>query len=225
MDPWAVFIILTILGVLGGVIYAIVDNIKKGSVNRPVKDGFYGGAITGTSTFPCSRMSSEASELLGLFIAKAPTVGEEGKTDLRDLRDILSKMCCMKQDLMSPAQTLTAAKELGFSTHQDIQPVADLTARCFTKTIPERDLSVQFIKWRDAGLDLIRRLCTSSQMTEKESQLAEKLFTTAWKDVNNVAETQCLQGPPKNMYLNSPHEPSARVPDDLEYLREYDGLY
>jgi hypothetical protein len=127
----------------------------------------------------------------------------------------------MKRDLMSPGQTVSSARELGFATHMDIQPVADLTARCFTKTIPERDLSIQFEKWRDFGFDLIRRLCTAADLTEGEVQHVESLFTAAWKDAYSVAQSNCFGKPtPEDV---DPHGPAPHMPESLVELRDYDG--
>jgi hypothetical protein len=220
--PWVWIIVgIIVAAIISVVVYLVVGRAET----RPIKQGFYGGAITGTSSFPCSRMSSEADQLYSIFASKSLTVGEEGQADLTDLKDLLSKMCCLKQDLMSPAQTITAVKELGFATHQDIQPVADLTGRCFSKTIPERDLSVQFIKWRNSAQDLVRRLCTASQMTEAETAKAEKLFAASWKDVYNVAQTNCLSGLPKGIYSAGPHDPAPSSDAIDGDLRPYDGLY
>lgn len=220
--PWMWIIAgLVVTAIIAAVVYLVVGRAET----RPIKQGFYGGPINGTSSFPCSRMSSEADQLYSIFVAKFLNVGEDAQINLRDLKDILSKMCCLKQDLMSPAQTITAVKELGFATHQDIQPVADLTGRCFSKTIPERDLSIQFIKWRDTAMDLIRRLCTAAQLSEAEVEQTEKLFKAAWKDVYNVAQINCLSGLPKGIYATGPHDPAASSDPIDDDLRPYDGLY
>lgn len=210
-----------VAALVGLVVYFVVGRADT----KPIKQGFYGGPIAGTSSFPCSRMSSEAEELVAMFSSRQLSVGEEGREDLESLKMCLAKMCCFKQDVMSPAQTLMAAKELGFSTHMDIQPVADLTARCFSKTIPERDLSIQFMKWRDYGYDMIRRLCTAGGLSEAEVKRAEKLFAASWKDVENVAQTQCLGSPPDGMYKRGAHDPAANTPEAVTTLREYDGYY
>jgi hypothetical protein len=189
------------------------------------KEGFYGGAVNGSSGLPCGRVSVEAEQLYAMFSSRPVTVGEEGNTDLRDLKDLLSKLTCFKADLMSPGQTITAVKELGFATHMDIQPVADLTGRCFAKLVPERDLSIQFEKWRDFGLDMIKRLCTASSMSELEVSQAERLFFLVWNDVMNIAQGMCIKGPPQGMFKTGPYDPVANTPDSIKELRPYDGLY
>lgn len=205
---------------IGVVIYFTLRRAET----RPVKEGF-GGAVVGTSAIPCGRMSSEASALYAMFADRNLDVGEEGKADLKDLKNLLSKLCCFKQDLMAPQHLIAAVKELGFSTHQDIQPVGDLTARCFTKTVPERDLSIQFQKWRDSGLDLIRRLCTAGNFSEGEVQQAEQLFLKAWRDVQDVALTMCMSTAGQGMNKVGRHDVAPHTPEDLEELRPYDGYY
>jgi len=225
----ALFIGLTAFFVVGRADTRPIRQNFKGSADEDERDsneeGFYGGAVTGTSGLPCGRVSVEAEQLYAMFSSRSMTVGEEGNTDLRDLKDLLSKLTCFKSDLMSPGQTITAVKELGFATHMDIQPVADLTGRCFAKLVPERDLSIQFEKWRDFGLDMIKRLCTASSMSELEASQAERLFFLVWNDVMNVAQGTCLQGPPKGIFKTGPYDPVANTPDSIKELRPYDGLY
>lgn len=217
----------TKLWALGGILVAVLIGITVyfmlgRAETRPVVSGFYGGAIHGTSELPCGRMSVEAEQLIAFFHSKQFSNTQD---NLHDLRNLLSKLCCLKQDLMAPQQTITAVKELGFATHMDIQPVADLTARCFSKTIPERDLNIQFIKWRDFGLDMIRRLCTAANLSEAEVKHAEGLFNKCWSDVQDVAMTTCISTVGEGAFKQSPHEASPHIPEELDELRPYDGLY
>jgi hypothetical protein len=204
---------------------AYVWLVMSRSSSRPMVQGFYAPPTVGAAIFPCAGLSSEAAALIGMFDTNGETVGEEAKQNLSDLRNLVTKLCCMKQDLMGVSHSVSAVKELQFHTFQDIQPVADMTARCFAKTIPERDLDIQFGKWRDAGKDLLRRLCTAYDMTEDARTKAEGLFMTAWKDVYAVARLGCLQGPVDGAFKTGPHEPAARAPEEITYLREYDGNY
>ena len=198
---------------------------------RPIRqnfigsEGFYGGATNGTSRLPCGRVSSEAEQLYGIFSSMDLSAGEEGSTDLHDLKNLLSKITCLKADLMSPGQTITAVKELGFATHMDIQPVADLTARCFSKILPERDLDIQITKWSDFGLDMIKRLSSAGNLPEGERQHAEKLLKTVIYDIDNISKGVCIAPPPKDPSAGGRLEPKANTPEQLVNLRPYDGLY
>jgi len=211
--------------ILGFVLFTILIFwiVLKYAKTRPVKQGFYGGAITGSSSIPCGRMISEAESLYSLFASKNTKQSEEGSADMMDLRGLLSKLCCLKKDLMSPQQIISAVKELRLNTQQDIQPVGDLIGRCFAKTIPERDLSIQCIKWREAGLTLIHRLCTGARLSESEVINAEQLFKKVMEDVQDVAYTQCLTVLPKEKKLRS--DPQPMTTQDVSNLKTYDGLY
>lgn len=219
MTKWA------IIGVVIAVVFGLGLYFAIGRAEtRPVKvETFYGGAITGSSQLSCGRMSSEAESLYALFASKNLKGAEEGKADMMDLKNILSKLCCLKQDLMTPQQTITVAKELGFATHQDIQPLGDLVGRCFSKTIPERDLNLQFIKWRENGMILIHRLCTEGNLSESEVLRAEGNFKALLKDVQDVAYTQCLTVLPKEK--KGRFEPDAMTTAEVDALPQYDGLY
>lgn len=214
-----IFVGIVVAGLIAVVLYMFLPRANT----RPVRENFYGGAVSGSSGLACGRMSSEAEALVAIFSNKILNGKEEDDLNLRDLKAVLSKMLCMKQDLMAPQQTITAAKELGFATHMDIQPVADMTARCFSKTVPERDLSIQFEKWRDFGYNMISRLASSGDLTEAEVKKAEELFTATWKDALDVAMVQCIGRVATEKV--SPHDAAPHTPDALRELKEYDGLY
>lgn len=186
-------------------------------------EGFYGGALSGSSLLTCGRMSSEAEQLYSMFLDKGVKGFEDGKDDLRELKNLLSKLCCFKQDLMSPVQTITAVRALEFNTQQDIQSVGDLTGRCFSKTIPERDLNLQIIKWRNSGSTLIHRLCTTCGLTEVQVRRAEQLFGSFINDIEGVAGAKCISSLPKE--VGGRFDPKPSTSPDLVGLRNYDGLY
>jgi len=163
-----------VAGIIGLTVYLTMDRADT----RPVKQGFYGGPVPNLKKIPCGNVSKEATKLYSIFSSKNMDSTEEGNADLHDLRNLLTKLSCLKKDLMAPEQTITAVKELGFMTQQDIQPIGDLTGRCFSKTISDRDLSLQFIKWRDVGMNLIHKLCTEGNLSETQVVSAEKLFIT-----------------------------------------------
>jgi LPXTG-motif cell wall-anchored protein len=221
-----VLIGVVVAALIGGFIYLIMGRAETRPINQGFrgKEGFFGGAVTGTSALPCGRASSEAEALYAMMAYKCTGAGADLKDDLRNLRNLLSKLCCFKVDLMAPQKLISASKELGFSTHQDIQPLGDLTGRCFSKTVPERDIDIQFSKWRSAGLDSIHRLCGALSLTEEETVHAEKLFMTVWNDVMDVARTNCLVKV-NDMSAAGRHEAQPNLPESAMNLREYDGYY
>ncbi len=221
-----VLIGVALAAVIGGFIYLIMGRAETRPIKQGFrgKEGFFGGAVTGTSALPCGRASSEAEALYGMLVNKCTGAGADLKDELRNLRNLLSKLCCFKVDLMAPQKLISASKELGFSTHQDIQPLGDLTGRCFSKTVPERDIDIQFSKWRSAGLDSLHRLCGALNLSEAEVVQAENLFMTVWKDVMDVARTNCLTKVGE-MASAGRHEAQPHTPEATMDLRQYDGYY
>ena len=203
----------------------IVYQVLKRVNTRPVSESFLSMPVKGASGVPCGQISSEAEALYSMFASVDLNVMKETDLDLSNLKELLGRMCCMKRDLMSPIQTVSSARELGFATHMDIQPVADLTASCFAKTIPERDLSIQFDKWKDFGTKIIHRLSVSASFSESKVQEAERLFKAMWQDAYNLAQETCIGTVPKGAFATGPHDPAPMRPESIADLRTYDGRY
>lgn len=188
-----------------------------------VQEGFYGGVARGAGIPDCLRTSSEAAELHGLLSQKVHSV-EEGPPDLMELTVLLSQLSCFKKDLMGVAKQVEATRYQPFLTQIDLEPIAETTARCFAKTIPPRDLDLAFDKWRKRGHFLLVRLCTSLNMNEQEIAKAEGLFQALIKDVQDVAQTNCLSGEPMIAAEPAPRDTVPYESTDISG-RTYSGYY
>ena len=221
--PWMWFIVGILICI--GVAW-IVHQVLKRMNTRPVSESFLSMPVKGATGVPCGQMSSEAEALYSMFASVKLNVMKETDLDLLNLKELLGRLCCLKRDLMSPIQTVSSARELGFATHMDIQPLADLTASCFAKTIPERDLSIQFDKWNDFGLKLISRLCLAASFSESQAQEAESLFKSCWQDTYSVSKGSCISTIPKSAFSsNSPRDPAPSSPESIVDLGPYTGRY
>lgn len=203
--PWAYIILGALLAIAAAAIvyYVMVysrtrplggDSFQDASGNKvETKENFYGGAAVGTGQPFCSEVSVEAAQLYAMFDGrlKAPGV-DSGSDNFREFTQLLGKLACLKKDLMSPSGIVEATRYPDYATTSDIEPVQETTARCLAKTIPSRDLDLTFDKWNTRGNELLLQLCTSANLTEKESKDAEKTFTNLWRDVYDVAQSQCL---------------------------------
>lgn len=186
----------------------------------------FAGPVAGAGMPDCVRSSKEAAALYELMSGKV-SVTEEGPDDLRELQLILGKLACFKRDLTGVAGVVAATRTQPFSTAHDLEPVAETTARCFAKTIPQRDLSLSFDKWGSRGTFLIKRLCTSFQFTSTEEDEAERLFGALMADVSDIAMGRCcnasgvaiLAGQPQPRLVAGYEAPG------LNELREYKGYY
>lgn len=185
------------------------------------QEGFQGPS-QGVSDFPCGQESAEAVALAQMFSDKSSTT-EEGKPDLAELKTILSKMCCMKHDLLSAAQVVQASMYLPYSNTHDRENPADTVARCFTKGIPPRDLDITYATWSNRALLLINRLCTSYDLTSVEADKATDYFMRCWKECLSVAQTACLKE--NKVPTGSPRDPKGIIPEAVRGLGTYTGYY
>lgn len=177
----------------------------------------------GVSNIPCGQESAEARALAEMFFNKKSST-EDGGPDLKELNQILSKLCCMKHDLMSPAQVVQNMMYLPYNNTHDRENPADTVGRCFTKSIPPRDLDITFATWKERALTLISRLCTSYNFSSPEADQAMQLFMGVWNDVFSIAKNAC--SPPQRAPENeSPRDPKGHMPESVEELGSYTGYY
>jgi len=212
----AIFIAL----VVGGVSYMLMANnttVPSGKWN----EGFQGPTM-GVSDIPCGQESAEAIALANIFASRQSST-EEGAADLTELKLIMSKLCCIKHDLMAPGQVVQATLSIPYQNTHDRENPADTVARCFSKGIPPRDLDISFATWKERGLELLGRCCTSFNLDHLESETAKQYFSTLWLDVFSVAKTVCT--PPEKIVPGSPRDPAGFTPESVHELGPYKGYY
>uniref|UniRef100_A0A6C0D7E7 Uncharacterized protein n=1 Tax=viral metagenome TaxID=1070528 RepID=A0A6C0D7E7_9ZZZZ len=186
----------------------------------------FGGPAKGAGIPDCLRDSQEASDIYQQFALRENTSEEgEGADDLRELALILSKLCCLKKDLVNPSGIVEATRYQPYSTAHDLEPVAETTARCLAKTIPVRDLDLTFDKWSIRGKELIRKLCTSFILTDIEVKKVDNTYKALIDDVYDIAKGRCLKGEVSIAGTRGPREVNPYTPPELEELREYKGYY
>jgi hypothetical protein len=151
---------------------------------------------------------------------------EEGPDDVRELNLILSKISCLKRDLLGNAKVVQATRYQPFSTSHDLEPVAETAARCFSRTIPQRDLSLSLDKWGSRGTFLIKRICTSLKFSEGEEEKALQLFGQAMADISDIALGECctsaeavIGGVPQKRLVG------GFTPPSINSLKPYEGYY
>jgi len=195
-----------------------------------VDEGFYGGVARGSGHPDCLRTLPEGSQLLDLLMGKgvdsvSPGINESS-ADYMELQLILSKMGCLKKDIMSPSGIVEATRYQAFNTSHDRIAVAEVCAMCFSQTIPSRDLDIIFATWRDRGKVLLLKLCTEANLTEQQVVTCEKLFAKAWEDVYDIAKSQCLKTDFKLQNGGSTGgDVGAFEPPELKDARSYENKY
>jgi hypothetical protein len=189
----------------------------------PSTEGFYGGVAMGAGEPDCLRTSSEGAALIDLFSDK-PCTSESGADDLRELKQIASKLSCFKKDLLSPSHMIDATRYQKFTTSHDIEPVAETTGRCFAKTLSPRDLELSIEKWTGRGSALVKRLSASYRLAPPDVEKAQTLFQVMVRDVADVARSTCM--PDESVATPAgPRDPAGLSEPGFEQTSEYKGYY
>lgn len=217
---WA-FLAVAIAAFTAYFIFVFLKN--SNTAPKITKEGF-GAPVVGAGMPDCLHESAEAAAIIGTLTERVQT-SEEGRPDLEELKVLLSKLTCMKRDLVSTAGVVNATLYQPFATAHDVEPVAETVGRCFAKTIPQRDLEISFDKWKNRGRFLLLRLCTAAGLNAEEKAQINAQFDSVLVDVFDIAQQKCIPGQPEIMGKATPREPKPFSAPDLEYLRPYTGYY
>ncbi len=190
-------------------------------------EGFYGGVARGAGVPDCLRTLPEASELLDLLSGRVSGYPSDGSDDYREFTLILSKLACLKKDLLSPSGIVEATRYQAFETAHDRVAVAELCGMCLNQTVAPRDLDISFATWRDRAKVLMRKLCTEANLSEKDVVKAEKLFTVLYDDVYHLSTSKCLKTDfsKQNGGSVAGGDVSGYFPENLVNRREYEYKY
>jgi len=196
---------------------------EKGS-HKGSKEGFAGPAV-GAGMPDCLSTSADCAQLSEMLSSRQSTT-DEGADDVRELNVILSKIACLKRDLLGNAKVVQATRYQPFSTSHDLEPVAETAGRRFSRTIPQRDLSLSLDKWGSRATFLIKRACTSLKLSDGEEEKALQLFGQAMADLSDIAAGECctsadavIGGVPQKRMV------SGFMSAALNALRPYEGYY
>ena len=205
---------------VGGVAYMFILN--RNTMPSGTFEGFQ-GPTKGVSDIPCGQESSYAVRISEIFSTKEPA-DQDAESDLKEFKLILSKLCCLKHDLMAPRQVVQATLYLPFRASHDRENPADTAGRCFSKSLPPRDLDISFDTWRDRALLLLDKLFVSYKLSPTEAEDVKNNFLSVWSDTFSVAKTVCSpKSPPSND--GGPRDPKGFVTESIKSLGEYTGYY
>jgi hypothetical protein len=217
-----IVVIATIVGILVGFMYT-TPKYNCGNV-----EGFFGGVARGSGHPDCLRTLPEGSEILDVLLkgVEANNGVSEGSADYREFQLILSKLGCLKKDLMSPSGIVEATRYQAFETAHDRINVAEVCGMCLNQTIPSRDLDIVFATWRDRGKVLLRKLCTEARLGEQQVVAIDGMFKRAWEDVYDIAKSRCLKTDfSKQNGGSTGGDVGAFEPEHLKDLRTYAYKY
>jgi hypothetical protein len=223
--PFTLIFYLLILIIIVGILINFMLFTPK---YKRVDEGFFGGVARGSGHPDCLRTLPEGSEILNVLLdpIKNNNQVSEGSADYKELQLILSKLGCLKKDLMSPSGIVEATRYQAFETAHDRINVAEVTAMCLSQTIPSRDLDIIFATWRDRGKVLLRKLCTEANLSEEQVLKLDNLFKKAWEDVYDIAKSRCIKTDfSKQNGGSTGGDVGAYEPEHLKDARSYEYKY
>jgi hypothetical protein len=179
-----------LVAILVGVLIYFMLYIPRYQRVTEQKEGFFGGVARGSGYPDCLRTLPEGSQILDILTKKTEI---KNNADYKEFQLILSKLACLKKDLMSPSGIVEATRYQAFETAHDRINVAEVCALCISKNIASRDLDIIFATWRDRGTNLLRKLSTEADLNTEALSHAENLFGAAWNDVYDIAKSVCLK--------------------------------
>jgi len=222
---YSTILYLVVFAVLAGLLINFILTTPR---YPRVDEAFYGGVARGSGLPDCVRTLPEGSEILSTLLGRmgSDPSASEGGADYREFQLILSKLGCLKKDLLSPSGIVEATRYQAFETAHDRINVAEVCGMCLNQTIPSRDLDIVFATWRDRGKVLLRKLCTEANLKEEEVVKLEKLFHKAWSDVYDIAKSRCLKTDFSLQHGGSTGgDVGAFEPEHLKDMRSYDYKY
>lgn len=222
--PYTLLFYVVLSCILVGVLVNFMFFMPK---YKRVGEGFFGGVARGSGHPDCLRTIPEGSEILDVLSGmKGNKAISEGSADYREFQLILSKLGCLKKDLLSPSGIVEATRYQAFETAHDRINVAELCGMCLNQTIPSRDLDIIFATWRDRGNVLLTKLCTEAELTEQQVVKLEETFKKIWEDVYDISKSRCLKTDfSKQNGGSTGGDVGAFEPEHLKDLRSYDYKY
>ena len=215
-------------------IYFIVSVLRLDS--KPDKKIFetFGGVAVGSGSPDCMRDSLNASKVYEILSSKINMNSElkdmdesqqEARENFDELVLILSKTCCLKHDIMGPSGIIEATRYQKYSTAHDIEQVSETTARCFSKSIPIRDIDIIFEKWDTRSKTLLTIITTSVKLSDSELNDIKKALSDHMADVYDIMKSQCIKGDINIGGIKGPREAQPYEPLNLIENRTYEGYY
>jgi hypothetical protein len=118
-----------------------------------MKEEFAVAAVDPVRMPACAARSASAQALLARF-ASIPESDEAAS----ELRLLISKMCCIEADILTPAAGTYRTAQLQFRTSHDMEPASTLVGRALAGAVQARDVSLIMDKFNKRGAVLIKSI-------------------------------------------------------------------
>jgi len=202
--------------ILSGVLVVLallLVHFRPGSPS--MTEGFSTAAAVNQNVMPaCVTRSTDAQSLLAR-ISSYP-LGQEGAAELRQL---VSKLCCMEADIASPSAGVYRTMNFQFRTSEDTEPASTIVGRCLRNATNKRDIEIIVEKFKARGHVLIRQLCKGGDIAEGEKEydavIARLLFAMT---------SFCLGKQPSMDRPIGARDMGFWEPEEVAELSQYQGI-
>lgn len=202
--------------ILSGVLVVLallLVHFRPGSPS--MTEGFSTAAAVNQNVMPaCVTRSTDAQSLLAR-ISSYP-IGHEGAAELRQL---VSKLCCMEADIASPSAGVYRTMNFQFRTSEDTEPASTIVGRCLRNATNKRDIEIIVEKFKARGHVLIRQLCKGVDVTqgtkEYDAVIARLLFAMT---------SFCLGKQPSMDRPIGARDMGFWEPEEVSELSQYQGI-
>lgn len=124
----------------------------------PTEEGFSTATAVNRIVMPECVTRSMAAQSLLARISGYPLSHE----DAAELRQLVSKLCCMEADIAAPSAGVYRTINFQFRTSEDLEPPTTLVGRCLKNAVNKRDVELIIEKFQTRGHVLIKKLCLGS---------------------------------------------------------------
>ena len=181
---------------------------------RAIDEGFAVRAVDLNMMPECVSRSTDAQNLLMRFSSYP-----ESNTDAAELRNLVSKLCCMEADIMSPSAGTYRTIDFQFRTSEDMEPPATIVGRCLRNAVNRRDIDLMMEKFTYRGHQLVEQLCPPD---ERAAGIAE--FDKVVAHLKFAMTSFCLKEQPHMDRPVGARDMGFWEPENVADLSQYQGI-
>jgi len=157
----------------------------------------------------CVSRSTDAQSLLA-------RIADDESDDAAELRNLVSKLCCMEADIAAPSAGVYRTLNFQFRTSEDMEPPATIVGRCLRNAVNKRDIELIVEKYAARGHVLVKKLCADAVATAEFDKVVAHL--------NFAMMSFCLKEQPRMDRPIGARDMGFWEPDNVADLSQYQGV-
>ena len=182
----------------------------------PTEEGFSTATAVNQAVMPeCVTRSTDAQSLLARF---SMPLGHE---DAAELRQLVSKLCCMEADIAAPSAGVYRTLNFQFRTSEDMEPPTTIVGRCLKNAVNKRDVELIIEKFQARGHVLIKKLCMGST---EDAVAGAKEFDAVVTRLQFAMMSFCFVKQPSMDKPIGARDMGFWEPEEVAELSQYQGI-